>query len=357
MGKETEISWADATFNPWWGCIEVSPGCANCYAHTLASRWGFDVWGPAANTPRREMSEQYWRQPLAWNDAAAAAGKRVRVFCGSMCDVFEAHPQADALRPALWRLIARTPHLDWMLLTKRPENILAMSPWTEPWPHNVWIGTSVEDQRRADERIPILLQVPARVRWLSCEPLLGPVDLWEPRYKLPKLGKGSAFNWGDGVHWVIAGGESGAKARPMHPDWARSLRDHCVAAGVAYHFKQWGEYVPYEMQPGCMWQSQHGVLVEQDEVIRKIQFHHNKLGFARVGKKAAGRLLDDRTWDEVPEPRPWDRLDGSSAPVLDHIDALRRNGHVVHATASPDLWTVDGALCFVTSLMLMPVPE
>ena len=197
MGKETAISWTDHTFNPWWGCEKVSPGCAHCYAETFAKRTGNDVWGAAA--PRRFFGDKHWAEPLKWNAEAREAGVRRRVFCASMADWLE---DRDDLIPHLARLldlIRQTPHLDWLLLTKRPEN------WKErigkaarhtrenggdmrlfcEWGHgtpppNVWIGTTVEDQRRADERIPALLAIPAIVRFLSGEPLLEAVNIITP---------------------------------------------------------------------------------------------------------------------------------------------------------------------------------
>lgn len=259
--QNSKIEWTDHTFNPWWGCQRVSPGCQHCYAETMAHRYGHAIWGPAKTTDRRMMSDNYWRQPLKWNTAAAKVGIRARVFCASMADVFEYHPQLDDPRRRLWDLIEETPDLDWLLLTKRPENI------TPAWGalENVWLGTSVENQEQADTRIPLLLRVPVRVRFLSCEPLLGPVDIDQAcRYA-----NGTRRpNWGLEITWIIAGGESGANARPMHPAWARSLRDQAHAAGVAFFFKQWGEH---------------------------------DAGGQRVGKHVSGRLLDGRTWDELPE--------------------------------------------------------
>lgn len=289
MGADSSIEWTTHTFNPWWGCQKVSPGCANCYALTLSKRYGHDVWGPAKTTGRRMMSENYWQQPLKWNKAAEVAGERKRVFCASMADVFEANPQLTESKARLFELIEQTPWLDWLLLTKRPENIMGMIPYAwhlEPRT-NVWYGTSVEDQQRADERIPELLQVPAAVRFLSCEPLLGPVDidgwLWEddgPNYR-----NGNRVL---GIDWVICGGESGHGARPMHPDWARSLRNQCQAAGIAYHFKQHGNWLP---------------LASADEAShypRTAMLEGDNVRWVNVGKHAAGRLLDGRTWDEFP---------------------------------------------------------
>lgn len=247
MGADTKIEWTHHTFNPWWGCEKVSPGCAHCYADTFAKRVGQKVWG--ADAPRRFFGDKHWAEPLKWNRYAEKAGKRRRVFCASMADVFEDRTDLRDARATLFHTIGATPHLDWLLLTKRPENIARL--WAEatafppPWP-NVWLGTTVEDQQRADERIPKLLAVPAAVRFLSVEPLLGPVDL---RFHL-----GIAENHDDlrgGIGWVIVGGESGPGARPMHPAWARSIRDQCRAAGVAFFFKQQGAWTPRRPDRYC----------------------------------------------------------------------------------------------------------
>lgn len=238
MGRTTTINWTDATWNPWWGCVRVSPGCKFCYAETLAHRWGLDVWGPT--TPRRMMSAAYWRKPEQWDHQAAAEGRRVRVFCASMADVFEDRADLEEPRGRLWNLIQRTPNLDWLLLTKRPENIMHLYPpeWpTYDWgahrpPANVWLMTSTEDQERFRARAWRLAQIPAVVRGLSVEPMLGPIDL---------------SVWGKHIHWVICGGESGPGARPMSLEWARDLRDQCRALGIAFWFKQLGSVLAREL--------------------------------------------------------------------------------------------------------------
>lgn len=222
MSERSAIEWTDHTFNPWWGCTKVSSGCKNCYAETLSNRYGHDVWGPRAR--RRFFGEKHWQEPLRWNKAAEEEGRRARVFCASMADVFEDNASLESERQKLWSLISETPFLDWQLLTKRPENVLRMVPWTVEWPHNVWIGTSVENQEAADYRLPLLKQIPALVRFLSCEPLLGPIV---------------ELNL-SGIHWLIAGGESGPNHRPVKADWIRQLRDTCLQANVAFFFKQWG---------------------------------------------------------------------------------------------------------------------
>lgn len=261
MGADTGIEWCDATFNPWSGCTKVSPACDHCYAEAQAKRAPrtFGGWGPHAE--RKRTSESYWRQPLLWNKRAAKEGTRPRVFCASMADVFDNAVPED-WRADLWTLIGRTPHLDWLLLTKRPQNIAKMLPITDsnapgyrpwnmrwPWP-NVWLGTTVENQAEADRRIPHLLAVPAAKRFLSCEPLLNAVDLrylqpGDPPVEIDALhGTHGVLRPHGGrnakLDWIIAGGESGPKARPSHPESFRSLRDQCQAAGVAFFMKQMG---------------------------------------------------------------------------------------------------------------------
>lgn len=261
------------SWSPWWGCVEVSPACDNCYARELAKRYGHQVWGKDAE--RRELSDAHWKQPLIWNRKAEREGVRYRVF-PSMCDPFEyrfGDSTLDICRARFWDLIDATPSIDWLLLTKRPENIRRMIPdrWSVSMPRNAQIGATVEDRPRM-WRIESLRRVKAHVRFLSIEPLLEDLGVLNL----------------DGIHQVIVGGESGHSARPMHPDWARSIRDQCIAAGVAYHFKQWGEYQPLTRIDG----------------VQEMPFGNydtaSRFGFIRKGKKKAGRILDGRTWDEMP---------------------------------------------------------
>lgn len=239
MGKNSKIAWTDHTFNPWWGCTRVSAGCEHCYAAGMAKRLGYDVWD---NGLRRLFGNKHWQEPLAWNASAAAAGQRHRVFSGSMCDVCEATGSAelDVPRERLWDLIDQTPNLDWVLVTKRPENMptLAPSAWSTGWPKNVWAIATVENQAVAFSRILSLLRVPSVVRGLSIEPMLGPVDLRNFRFDVDSV----STRWDSltVLDWIIVGGESGPNARPMHPEWVRSLRDQCQEAGVPFFFKQWG---------------------------------------------------------------------------------------------------------------------
>lgn len=387
MAENSKIEWCDHTFNPWMGCTKVSEGCANCYAEvstpirTSGLKWG-------KGQPRQRTSDANWKKPLAWDKESmrglfgeyeykgVASGtkhrgsyehgmtngtwraKRPRVFCASLADWLDPEVPIEWLADLL-DLIRRTPYLDWLLLTKRPElweeqmqrvlqvaganvpTLQFVADWLEGTPaSNVWIGTSVENQKRANERIPHLLKIPAAVRFLSCEPLLRELDIerWIGEYYCPSCGNHcseksienmacpscdtedvscdcddielqcpNCGNYGDemgldtnecwrrsggtvGIHWVICGGESGTKARPMHPEWARSLRDQCRAAGVPFFFKQWGEWLPscqYQPNAGYKEQAQHSFCEE----------NHSWW----VGKKAAGRLLDGREWNEMPQ--------------------------------------------------------
>lgn len=221
MGENTRIAWCDHTWNPWHGCQRVSAACTNCYAEAFAKRLGQDIWGKDA--PRRFFGDKHWNEPLRWNAKAAAVDRPARVFCASMADVFEDRPDLLEPRARLWRLIADTPHLDWLLLTKRPQNIAAMRP--DVLPPNVWLGTTVEDQRWADERIPHLAAHDAAVRFLSMEPLLGPVDLTGHL---------------DRISWVILGGESGPKARGFPLEWTRDVMAQVAGRGPALFVKQLG---------------------------------------------------------------------------------------------------------------------
>jgi protein gp37 len=268
MGVSTEISWATSTFNGWWGCQRVSEACRNCYAETFAHRLGLNVWGPEKTSERRFFGDKHWNEPRKWNEKAAKSGEPWRVFCSSMADVFEDRRDLDPQRARLWKLIEQTPALTWMLLTKRPENVNTMVPleWVAHRMRNVWVGTTAENQEEADKRGGHLTRIGwAAARFLSCEPLLGPIAL-HPGW-LGCVGHLAETFGNPLINWMIVGGESGAHARPMNPDWARSLRDQAIGADVAFHFKQWGE--------------------------------HNADG-RRVGKGPAGNLLDGRTWQEFP---------------------------------------------------------
>lgn len=263
MGETTGIQWCHHTFNPWIGCEKVSPACDHCYAdlgsRRLAAQHHLTLWG--ADASRYMTGEDYWKAPHRWNRAAERAGVRARVFCASFADVFE--DRADLVEPRrrLLHLIGATPHLDWLLLTKRTQNMVRLAGivWLGKWPDNVWAGATVEDQERADERIPWLQEVPARVRFLSIEPMMSPVDLenvhpyylkrgephpHEPRIRFDCLRghmKGPDDMLPDQrVHWVIVGGESGPRARPFEMPWAQTMIDMCRGAETPVFVKQLG---------------------------------------------------------------------------------------------------------------------
>lgn len=275
MGKNSKIEWTDHTFNPWWGCTKVSEACKHCYAEAWSKRVGQKVWGPKAD--RRLFGEKHWLEPRKWNADALSDRRRRRVFCASMADVFEDRRSLDPWRTKLWELIEATPQLDWLLLTKRPEHVGGFTPWGETWPDNIWLGTTVENQAAADERLPHLSKIPAAVRFISAEPLRGALEI-EPWLRTT-------------IDWVITGGESGPKARPSSPSWFRGLLTQCAAAGVPFHFKQWGDWVP-DSQPKPDARSAPAIKQVDDGTV-----------MLRVGKKAAGRLLDGAMWDGLPQAR------------------------------------------------------
>ena len=336
--KENGITWCDFTFNPWWGCTKISPACTNCYAATFAKRVGWNIWG--GESDRRFFDDAHFNEPIRWNKRAEFEGRRLRVFCGSMCDVFEDRDELLSQRLYLFDVIRRTPNLDWLLLTKRPENIIKLSlatlhiqeanfakwdfttDWISRWfstgvdflPHNVWLGTTVENQEYADKRIPALISAAARVHFLSCEPLLGAIDLKQ------------YLNAPDCIDWVIVGGESGLSARPSHPDWFRSLRDQCANAGVPFHFKQLGEYGTswrkgfsedgepvFKMFTNFQQWVNHaqswingGTCIDMTGKIMKCGSDMENAQYPvailkRLGKKKAGRLLDGVEHNEFPE--------------------------------------------------------
>lgn len=229
MATQTGIEWTDSTFNPWIGCTNISPGCLHCYAEAMNAYRGWTEWGPRG--ARRRTSAATWANPRKWQADAArfrrTHGRRQRVFCASLADVFDNRAPAGA-REDLFALIRETPDLDWQLLTKRPQLIARFLPpdWGRGYP-NVWLGTTAEDQQHFDQRWPHLAAVPATIRFISYEPAVGPLAL-------P----------GDGPQpdWLISGGESGPKSRVADPAWFRAIRDDCLARGVAYFHKQYGAY-------------------------------------------------------------------------------------------------------------------
>lgn len=365
MAEKTGIAWADSTFNPWIGCSKISPACDNCYAEReWQDRRHVVNWGPGA--PRKRTSTKNWNLPYKWNAARytecggcgwrgeqAEAGRivnssssteywcpscgvhtvkpaRRRVFCASLGDVFD-NEVSDEWRSYLFERIRRTPNLDWLLLTKRIGNVERMMLRAGDYfemPRNVWLGISVCNQAEADRDIPKLLAVPAAVRFLSIEPMLGPIDL----SRIPLSGSGldeadpiitaNALMRKEGsprlphIDWVICGGESGKNARPMHPVWVRSLRDQCGEAGTPFLFKQWGEWVPRsdcyhtfadgqscaDLDPGaakwpCIRLTERGL---NGRDLANAVGAGEEAYMQRVGVKMAGRLLDSREHNEFP---------------------------------------------------------
>ncbi|WP_374713791.1 DUF5131 family protein [Symbiobacterium terraclitae] len=353
MADRTSIEWTDATWNPIRGCSRVSEGCRNCYAERQAIRFagaGQPYEGLVRSTdhgPRWtgqvRLAEELLEAPLRWR-------KPRRVFVNSMSDLFhEALP--FSVIAAIYGVMALTPRHTYQVLTKRPQRAVEFFHWLDraaevaevtfpedsinwrrwhilraaairflgtgplpgipaddpPWPlPNVWIGVSVENQAAADERIPYLLQTPAAVRFVSCEPLLGPVDLTAVRpdaytvldvlngcgvtTRPAAMGQSVPNVWTERLDWVVVGGETGPGARPMHPDWVRSIRDACVAAGVPFFFKQWGEYCYPSQMSSDTWQ----------QVDMAINLGHHSDSPIGVGKRLAGALLDGREWREWP---------------------------------------------------------
>lgn len=281
MAENSKIEWTDHTFNPWIGCAKVSPGCAHCYAaaQNKFRKWvGDGEWGG----PRRKTSAGNWNEPRRWNTAAERAGVRRRVFCASLADWLDDDVPAEWLTELL-SLIRETPHLDWLLLTKRPENFfprmkaawdgagVELGRWISQWayhknrpPQNVWVGTTVENQEMMEKRHGMLMGIPARVHFWSAEPLLS------------RLNVSSMWREHGAPQWVICGGESGPLARPMSPEWPQHLQMCCESWDVPFFFKQWGEWGEGPQIGG----------------------HHT---MRRAGKEKAGRHLGGREWSEFPE--------------------------------------------------------
>lgn len=290
MGLQLEggINWTDASWSPWWGCQRVSPGCVHCYAESLSKRYGHDIWGPEA--PRRLLSEDHWRKPLVWDRKAREAGRIMRVS-PSMCDPLEDRRDLDVARSQFFQLVDHTPNLMWLILTKRPEN-WRMFPrsWQRQWPSNAMFGFTAESgeylQKRWIHWDDFATTTLGLATFISAEPLLAPLN----------FNNDFAF-----VHQIICGGESGAGARPMHPDWARSLRDQCAAAGVPFLCKQWGEWLPISTPrlKAKVEGANRTVIMDSSEAIPRpaswsdvMASTGNLWAREKVGKKAAGRLLD-----------------------------------------------------------------
>lgn len=351
MAETSAIEWTDSTFNPWIGCTKISPACDHCYAEALMdTRHGRVKWGGE----RSRTSPGNWKLPRRWQKQAAAFfaehGRRQRVFCSSLADVFDNQVPTE-WRDDLWALIRDTPDLHWQLLTKRPQNIGKMLPayWDEVKGH-VWLGTTVEDQQRANLNIPHLLQHDSAVRFISVEPMLGPIDLTTCAlgyFKNEAIGADLLSTrrphaigatvagavdalrglvkarvefdepfamTGDRTHlldWVIAGSESGSQARPSHPDWFRSLRDQCAAAGVPFLFKQWGHWrepeegEEYDTGKGRL-ASPPAFLVSRDGTVHCFEESAgaDPAAMLGVGKKRAGRILDGVEHNGFPMVQP-----------------------------------------------------
>lgn len=332
MGKISEIEWTDATFNPWWGCEKVSPACAFCYAESTAARFMAGLWGSGPGSKRRFFDDRHWNEPVNWNRLAGEGffrectecGKREfrkwdrslppgglssctnsdclalpetesvvvrpRIFCASMADVFEDREDLVEHRERLFRLIDATPNLDWLLLTKRPENIEAQLPRPAGTFPNVWLGTTAENQFYWDTRLPHLMKhAEAPVLFVSAEPLLGPI----------RMGISPAF-----PDWVIAGGESGRSPRPSHPTWFGDLREDCLRAEIPFLFKQWGEWAPaYHFPDKAKDPNANDCWVGYDGPVKDPTFSLNAFRMLKVGKKTAGRVFKGVTYTQFPVPR------------------------------------------------------
>jgi protein gp37 len=293
MSDKTKIEWTDASWNPVSGCSKVSQGCKNCYA--------LRDWGRLSANPKtvyfgREFTDvmchpERLDQPLRWK-------KPRKIFVNSMSDLFH-EDVPDSFIDQVFDIMESATHHVFQVLTKRAKRqrdyLIARADSKGAVPAHIWIGISVEDQATANERIPLLMLTPASVRWLSMEPLLGPVDIdlamYGPEDSPDRHGL-SCFGFTDGageesfINWVVVGGESGPNARPMHPSWARSLRDQCKTARVPFLFKQWGEWAPTGDEPV------KGDLTALVSESAEEGGATNPVRMGRFGKKIAGRLLD-----------------------------------------------------------------
>jgi protein gp37 len=306
--SKSKIEWTDRVWNPVTGCTKISPGCDNCYAERMAHRLAHiegSGYGTGVDSPNPEgafnvkLRPERIEQPLRWK-------KPSKIFVCSMGDLFHDKVPFNFINDCFFEMEKASQHI-FLVLTKRPKRMAKFFGRVHDinWPYkNVWLGVTAENQQMANERIPILLQIPAVVRFVSVEPMLGPVNLMGipfDRHTTMNVLEGCGIStkspcqsipnaWCNKLDWVICGGESGPGARPMHPDWARGLRDQCQAAGVPFFFKQWGEWAYPNQMP--------------DDTYMNIEQFGNGVGISdaplKVGKKRAGRLLDGRTWDEFP---------------------------------------------------------
>lgn len=308
--NKSGVSWTDYSWGIVDGCTKVSEACAHCYAEPMITRFQPDRKFTQIRTHPERL------------EAPLNTKKPGRVFVAPLGDLF--HP--DVPHEFIYKVIKMmlyTQHHTFQILTKRPERMYEFVKWyimqtTEQLPDNIWLGVTAENQQRADERIPLLLQIPAAVRFVSVEPMLGPVDLhkymwpvcwhWDAKYKTPqeaiaagafaeKHRQGLISAHAEFIDWVICGGESGSNARPMHPDWARSLRDQCIAAGVPFFFKQWGEWFPNDSRYTDSIPPNKDFYQYFDK--KHIEFEDTFM--CRVGAKNSGSILDGKEWKQMPE--------------------------------------------------------
>lgn len=290
----TKIEWAEETWNPVTGCSPISEGCRNCYAERMSKRLAGRCGYPEDEPFRVTLHSDRLDEPLKWK-------KPRKVFVCSMGDLFHEDVPDEWIDQLVWEIGHTFQKHTFLVLTKRPERMRAwfVKAYKENLPYpNIWLGVTAENQQRADERIPILLQIPASLRFVSIEPMLGPVDLTRIIYDRQTVidSLEGLHGWplphaeGPKLDWVICGGETGPGARPMHPDWVRSLRDQCQAARTPFFFKSWGDWVSPSQMPG--------------ETYRRIEDFGDGIGITdnprKVGKKAAGRLLDGQEWNQYP---------------------------------------------------------
>lgn len=325
---KTKIEWADYTFNPWVGCTKVSPACDNCYAEARDKRFNDGKhWGSGA--PRHRTSALNWKQPLKWNKEAEKKATKPRVFCASLADIFDNEVPSE-WRNDLFDLIQLTPNLNWLLLTKRISNAYKMLPnfWSKIAPH-VSLGITVVNQAEVERDIKKLINITAKVRFISVEPQLGHIDVYKylsdlrkPLFDYPiqdfETERCRLINGidGRGIDWVIAGGESGLGARPSHPFWFESLRDQCQRVNVPFFFKQWGEWSPrakffgsgtdfQSLDPQCKkWPNIQKLGEDGLDTYMNADNESESTGetvfMQRVGKKLAGRVMDGEMLNQFP---------------------------------------------------------
>ena len=320
MAENSAIEWTDHTFNPWIGCTRISPGCDHCYAADLSEARLGVRWGPGQ--PRRHTAASTWNQPRTWDRRAAKLRIRYRVFCASLADIFDNEVPAE-WRGELFALIRETPNLDWLLVTKRIGNAEKMAQAAGGWPENVWLGATIVNQAEAERDIPKLAAIRGpEYRFLSMEPLLGPVNL-EPHllyqpcpnsldglsqdpstgaYECCSRCDWTAISEELALDWIIVGGESGPNARPMHPNWARSLRDQCAAAGVPFLFKQWGHWAPLLSAATVDWPATNVAWPDGHVGAGSPRANGGKgEQLYQAAKKVAGRTLDGALHDARPD--------------------------------------------------------